>query len=907
MSDTLSVIEKHVAEGLIQIGLDIDKIEISELSDSHSAFFVRIVSRAFEGLTFLDREMRVRPAVAKAFFSAGFPRAEFIVEPLDLDEIALEESALAIRPSSDEDASDVSGDAAQGRAAWRENLAQIVNALRDSAYEVEILIPDQLYKAERSIMAREVLLVGFAKSLSAKTIDFEIRKAIEVARKAETYSAIYYVSPRPLTAPFANQTKVKWLYCITATVFMHQLNSSAKLSKRLVQEIADIQKNTALEHQGPVIDPVVKEFPSGIEHGRFQDFIKDWGNTAGPSLLVVMAPAGHGKTTLCQELSRKLALRFSNDGPPHPVPLLVPFESVRRVVDFESLLARRLNELHAGPTGAFLPLLHRGEAVLVVDGFDELANDAGFDVAENQVRSMKFLFSGRARVVLAGRSLFTEEFAESGSTGIKERMKSLLGPIQVDVIEVLPFDDDDIKLYLESRSSLTESQRSLVLNFVRKSLDQRNLASNPLLLKVLCSLASSDELVDSLNIGVTGVERLIAQVCVREETRQHLGIGIEKQIEFLRLIAVEAFSARRGLTREDLRLWADALLHGDQITDNILGKLADHALLVRRTADRIDFIHPYLRDILIGESIHSEITKQVYGDIEKFDLPEVSIQHLASVTTFADFPAQWLSDTTLIKKRSMRRNFLRIALAQASTRGERTDWIPSSWMRDRMIQSIDFSRLRLNYWSFDDVNFVDCDLSDAIMEECDFRGTSLTRCDLTNSQFVDCRSDENTRALACTFRSTTSRNQRGRNAVVAIENDLDFAGALRMESKPHLQPKIDRIPQHVTARVFELIKGYVAQLAHAEPAARFFTLHTSELRNIGVSDREKQVFDRVLDPGIRSAICLIGTSAGSQEVISLDKRYHALVVEFLRSGIPPRPLTERLGSIARRAGRMLAD
>jgi hypothetical protein len=898
MSDSVHIVEQSITAELAEIGVVADTVSVQALDQSHSVFIVKIVSSNFDGFTYLDREMRVRPAVARALSRAGLARSEFVIEPLSPDDsmdTILTESEEFLHETTDADT-----ETPVNRARWRTEIEIILKALRDSSYELT-LISESLYRAKRTIVSDESLIIAFARSVTSKTIDVDIRKSMQMARDAERTNESYYISALPLASPFANQRRANWIKLSTTTTFLHLLNASQGLAKKLSAELADAELKAATEHRGPVIEPDTKDVALGITRGGFFAYTKEWLSRPGPSLLVVMAPAGHGKTTLCHELSRRMAASFLTDGPPRLVPVMVPFESVRRVVDFESLLYRRLGELRPGSLGAFLPLLHRGEAVLIVDGFDELANDAGFEVAENQVRSMKFLFAGHSRVVLAGRSLFTEDFAES--TTIQKRMRDLLGDIHVDVVEILPFDQSNITEYAETRRALSAEQRKQVCVFSTASLDHEQLCSNPLFLKMLCTLAIGNSLPRTSEVE-TSVQLLIRYVCEREEMRQHLGIGTEQQLSFLRWIASEVLTNGKGVIRDDVQAMAE-LLQPAEATPNaeLVGRLLDHALLDRTGADRIDIIHPYIRDVLIGESVLEEARSSQFRTAGVRDLPEATVRHVASAIPEEAFPKEWLSAASLSLSSRVRRNLFRVAVARAVRSGDPRSWMMPSWLRDSVVRSLDLSGLRLKFLSLDDLAFQKCDFSRTILEECDLRAVKLYSCTFTNALLQDCRFDREVVVDGGAYEGAAAVAN-GRTTVV---DSLDTFRSYLAAGKRSPESKASGPPQaHVQQRVNQLITACLSQFVQVQPVAKFFVKNEDELVNCGDTHGEQLAVDKVIGPGIYKRLCSVRLAGGSEKLYELDKRYHSLVVDFFRTGQMAPALSDILGPTAMRAARFLS-
>jgi hypothetical protein len=464
-----------------------------------------------------------------------------------------------------------------------------------------------------------------------------------------------------------------------------------------------------------------------------------------------MSPAGHGKTTCAKEIARRLAERRREADDRTPIPLLVGFADVRRVVDFEALVYKALSRYDGPSFAAFSELLARGEAVLIVDGFDELASDAGLSVAEHQVRSMSQFVTPDAKVVLAGRSLFVDTLSRGDS--VPQHFSALLGGANVATLELLPFDSRRVEEYVELYSSRNldfalEDFRTALKN----SPDLASMCSHPLLLAMLCEawngIAGSGESRADL---APSLESIIISICKREQQRQHLTMAAEDQLAFLRDCAGEVFRkfVRNGtpsLTHDELQSLAE-LRDGSLSTaaqDN-LAQLANHALFIAGTGRSLRFIHPWLRDVLLGQAV-------LAGDrdiLVQGDLPEAAVRVVAKGVLELEpekteiFGENWLGNS-LPAMRYQRRNLVRVAIQRAHMRasGDPRDWLEDSWVRKDSISSLDFGQMVVLGSLIQEVRFVECSFEGAYFGDSGFVGVSFERCSFDGLTLMSTHFDE---------------------------------------------------------------------------------------------------------------------------------------------------------------------
>jgi len=902
MSFDLSLIIKLLREEMSKIGVNVSSVDVDVLDNAGEALVVRAVSDAFEGQTYLDREMRVRPAVARALNAAGRPRASYVLELLSSDEV---EVPFEEKPESNEhEEDDVPREERINRKAWREQQAAIIRALEAGRYSVEPLVSNSLFVASKAGLSTEKILIGFAQSPGASTVDLELRKAMSTARQSQKFQACYYVAPKRLDRPFANQSGADWLNVSDTIGFLHNLNGSESLAQQLVRHCEAEFSKLAPEHKGPVIEPTVLAGEVEQKPVSFFDFIQEWIGRPEPSFLVLMAPAGHGKTTLTVELTRRLAQGFL-DGECEQVPLLVPFESVRRTVDFEALMHKRLDQLRGGAFGVFAELLRSDNAVLLVDGFDELADDAGAAVAESQVRSMKSLVAGKAKVILAGRAAFTHQFA--GNQSVVERVRSLLGDVSVETLEILPFDYEQISEYVETREGFSQQQRESVLAFSRASPDHEELCATPLFLRLLCSLAAQNRLPQASEV-VAGVDFLVDKVCEREEERQNLGIGVQEQVEFLGNVAAEGFGAGTGrVSEDDVRVYADAFAERSKETSaELVGRLMDHAFLNHAGEGRLAFIHPYIRDVVLGRFIKQETVRSgitLGSALSQRDLPEGTIQYLARDThaQLQMAPVGWLSETGRITGQA-RRNLFRIVAAGAGYRHPNFPrvWCEDVWITDRVVRGLDLSNLVLQSLSFGGLTLNGCRMEGVLLEDCDLPGTKFHACDLSFALLVDCHASAQTEFVAGV---STGISVRLADRSLTVDS-WDELKAVLLSSQGETAQSAPS-GRNANDTCDELLRGLLSQLVDPE-GSRFHRRRTDELRLLHIGDRGAQLaFDKVVFPMAISRLCESELVAGSKELVMVSKRWRNQVVDFLKAGRMTSRMRDLVSKMAMRAARYL--
>lgn len=904
MSDKLHLID-YIAQELREIGVPPLDVRVVPLPGSADTFVVSILSDSLDGQTFLDRELRVRPAVARAFGRANLPRATYVLEAQTSDELALEEgienSGEYIVPDADAAADQIN------RRRWREQCEAVKRALSGAHYQLESMEAGRVIIARKEQLSREAILVAFANNPSVETVDFELRKVMQALRSTISLNKAFYLSPKRLLNPFANQTKVDWIDLQTSNQFLHALNSSNRLAEAVKSDAEKrMDKGSADRVGGPAIEPAVRIGEGQMRvTANFFDFVQGWSSGEDASLLVLIAPAGHGKTTLSLELARQAAERFLGAPESNPVPLFVPFEAVRRTVDFESIVHKANSDLGGGSFSAFKELLKADQAVLFVDGFDELADDAGIGVAEAQVRSMRGLLSGRAKVVLAGRTIFAEMFA--GGATISGRVQSLLGTVPVQVVEILPFDAERIHRFVETRSSLDNVARGKLFEFSEATKDHAEICANPLFLKILCSLALDGKLPSGEEM-TTGVDAVVDKVCQREEVRQHLGIGLDRQLEFLGWMANELFrQGTLGLPKGDAEAISLAVAEAAGQAKDVSERLQDHALLAPRGVG-VGFLHPYIRDVLLGRYLlqhRHESEGRASAPLSLLglrDLPEATIAYMAQ-KPLADLPLpdHWLTVASKLPSRS-RRNLVRIALQRRFYQdGDPRSWLAADWVKDKTVAELDLSGLLLDSLDLGGIEFLGCDFSRTIIEDCDLRGAKLVDCRFEATIFDEVVADSATEVRGGFAKNVDVRKGGQR---FGADSATEVAGILRPSVA---ETGVVRAPDPKAARDCRgFIRKMLSQLVEVEPSIRFHSVNRIAFETLAKTREEKLALEKAIYPLLLNRVCETVLSGGSKENIDIVKSWRQPVLNYLVANRLTPPLADLLNRAVARGAKYFA-
>jgi hypothetical protein len=289
--------------------------------------------------------------------------------------------------------------------------------------------------------------------------------------------------------------------------------------------------------------------------------------------LLIDGPAGVGKTILIE----RLALRRSRDFMQVQAPLLLHVQSRGRVLSFlQDLIAYSLQTMRVQVTYDQLPVLVRhGLVQLAIDGFDELGDPEGYDLAWAQLAQTIEDIEGQGALILAGRETFI---------GRERLLKAIprLGRAhhRLGVLSLKAVDPNVAKRWLKGR----DWQENEIAHAEKLGLfEQGSYALRPFFLSQLAGLGKNTEflttppLIHLMNAMVTREAGKfgdrVEQVMDQEQREQFI---IQVLVEAARDIAENQTES----VDEEMLLWFVEIVLGDGCDDTIKRLLKNRILVL---------------------------------------------------------------------------------------------------------------------------------------------------------------------------------------------------------------------------------------------------------------------------------------------------------------------------------------
>ena len=318
----------------------------------------------------------------------------------------------------------------------------------------------------------------------------------------------------------------------------------------------------------------------------------------GPSLIIVEAAAGYGKTSTAMELLHTFSKIDSGIRP-----LYMELAKDRMASTFYYLLLSQIHKSFDVLLGDDIVYynIKQGRIPLILDGFDELLSEdldkGNIDKATRKGNSMLStiaeLLTGNAKIILTSR----RTAILSGQEFVDWYYRNFTLDNQVRIIRY--------RLGLPMAESWLDNSRLKLLD------DKLTDINNPVLLGYL-SYLSDEEFAKECKSSLI-VERYIDKLLERENSRQALSMTVDEQmLVFERLASAFAYSNitsefRSNVKDDILLLSGDIIGKHESIqkdASNIANALTNHALLDRKPDNKVGFINDFVLGIMLGNAMN---------------------------------------------------------------------------------------------------------------------------------------------------------------------------------------------------------------------------------------------------------------------------------------------------------------
>lgn len=397
------------------------------------------------------------------------------------------------------------------------------------------------------------------------------------------------------------------------------------------------------DHQKRYLSSLKSDFEAGIrvtgllsgnqstlDIDGFDDYLVDQAldHERSVTVMLIDGPAGIGKTRFIEFLAWRRAEHYLA----RRRPLVLHVQSRGRVLTFlQDLIASSLQSLRLSVTFDQLPVLVRhGLVTLAIDGFDELADPNGYELAWGQVNDLVDQVRGKGTLILAGRETFI------GHRRVRNSITSLKKDDNLSVLTLQTPRPEAAKQWLQDR-------RATMPDFADDLFEPDSFALRPFFLTQLRRLASTMKLdpEDGGYLLTSLINAMIEREASKFGATVNAALDEEQRRSYVRKLLREAarFIADDQTEAIDRTMlaWIVEMAVPEDLDQEIVGILKNRAAVIAflendDTPRHLRFSHSKLMNHFLCENVVDSVVED--------DLPKYVRRNLLGadfLATFSDF------------------------------------------------------------------------------------------------------------------------------------------------------------------------------------------------------------------------------------------------------------------------------
>lgn len=263
-----------------------------------------------------------------------------------------------------------------------------------------------------------------------------------------------------------------------------------------------------------------------VEHCPLDTYINQWLQNTNSRFLVIMGEYGTGKTTFTKNLVYQLASQYlghdysrSIHDEKRRIPMWLPLLRFEKSMDnFVSSLCTNKYGITSLSYAQFQKQFEEGKFLVIYDGFDEMTQKMNTDEKRRNLQQLRSLFDkgSGSKIILTCRKEYFQTEAEK---------RQLFNAPDTEVVNLMPFDEGQIKQFLRSHSENPDELWDEIQNI--KGL--HDISKRPVLLDMLVEHLPDllAKRIDGKPIKATD----LYEACINKELERKLHVRMDISIK----------------------------------------------------------------------------------------------------------------------------------------------------------------------------------------------------------------------------------------------------------------------------------------------------------------------------------------------------------------------------------------
>lgn len=287
-----------------------------------------------------------------------------------------------------------------------------------------------------------------------------------------------------------------------------------------------------------------------------EDFVDAWLAEPGRNHLSILGDFGSGKTWFCQRYAYLAAKHYLANPARNRIPILITLRDYSRAYDVEQLITDALTNRYkvglAAGYKTFARLNEAGRLLLIFDGFDEMERRVSdYRTTVDNFWELAKVVCPTSKVLLTCRMAYFRHRGEEEETLTPRRGRvsvaagdqviDLRGRAQFEVLHLLDFTEEDIRLALQKRLPVGWEP---VYQKIRELSNLRDLAGRPVLLDMIVKTLPQIQDAGQIN-QATLYETYVDALLKRRWSEDTDYIPPQGRLFFVQELAWEMYTSQR--------------------------------------------------------------------------------------------------------------------------------------------------------------------------------------------------------------------------------------------------------------------------------------------------------------------------------------------------------------------------
>jgi uncharacterized protein YjbI with pentapeptide repeats len=522
----------------------------------------------------------------------------------------------------------------------------------------------------------------------------------------------------------------------------------------------------------------------GIDGTSFDliDFLKSHlDKKDDPFNVCILGDFGTGKTSAAMMLTYLLMKEYQEKPFSSIIPIYIPLRDYARSFDVRAMITDHLVNAYSLRTdfSSFQMLLERGKLLVILDGFDEMAQMVDAETRKQHFIAIAELFRGKAKTIMTGRQGYFFSLAD-----LKVMLKLVEKNTNVEkypTIFIKPFSNEQISDFIKKQATFLKNKGIYweeVRDLILKTDHLRDLSSRPVLLDMLVKMAPKvRENLTQLNTAELyrqytdmwisrdqnkGEFRRLLSRDVKEKMMEELALDMYAQ--GVRTFDVDKLRASIKPIAESLNVSVidrqfEYVEHDIRVCSFLTMDFKDNCYRFAHQSFFEYFVARALFNIIVGGLTHSILAKQYVTD-EIFNFLIEMIKTEADVNDITENIRSFLSTSEQLKTMPMTQegiyyftNLLRLycklvggfpkiklndvqlpSLNLENVNFKNAD-LSLTEINDSFLNSIQLSGLHVKKAKIKRCKFTNCPMNNSIFSDSTIMATNFYNCNLDNSNF----------------------------------------------------------------------------------------------------------------------------------------------------------------------------